>query len=126
MDLPRPPGTSRPHDLRRPVFKDLLFHRRTPVYVAFDVLFADGEDVRAAPLRSVRRSSPASCAGTGFRTPSRCGAKALRRSRPCAISIWRASSRKGLPMPTRRRRNGSRILNSQKDGRAELFERKYG
>ncbi len=31
----------------RPVFNDLLFGRRPAVYVAFDVLFADGEDVRA-------------------------------------------------------------------------------
>jgi len=29
----------------------LLFHRRAPVYVAFDVTIADGEDVRAAPLK---------------------------------------------------------------------------
>src|SRR5262249_30613749 len=35
----------------RPVFNDLMFGRRAPVYVAFDVLFADGEDVRGAPLK---------------------------------------------------------------------------
>ncbi len=38
----------------RPVFNDLLFGRRPAVYVAFDVLFADGEDVRAAPLKQRR------------------------------------------------------------------------
>ncbi len=35
----------------RPAFNDLLFGRREPSYVAFDVLFVDGEDVRALPLK---------------------------------------------------------------------------
>ena len=35
----------------RPMFKDLMFGRREPTYVAFDVLFVDGKDVRAAPLK---------------------------------------------------------------------------
>jgi len=35
----------------RPRFNDLLFARREPVYVAFDVLFVHGEDVRALPLK---------------------------------------------------------------------------
>src|SRR6266516_2972224 len=35
----------------RPRFNDLLFGRREPVYVAFDVLFVDGEDVRVLPLK---------------------------------------------------------------------------
>jgi bifunctional non-homologous end joining protein LigD len=35
----------------RPKFKDLMFGRREPTYVAFDVLFVDGRDVRAAPLK---------------------------------------------------------------------------
>ena len=34
----------------RPRFNALLFRRRPPVYVAFDVLFADGEDLRPLPL----------------------------------------------------------------------------
>ncbi len=34
----------------RPMFADLMFRRRPPVYVAFDVLIAGGEDVRALPL----------------------------------------------------------------------------
>jgi ATP dependent DNA ligase domain len=33
---------------------DLLFGRREPSYVAFDVLFVDGEDVRALPLKERR------------------------------------------------------------------------
>ena len=35
----------------RPVFNDLMFGRQEPVYVAFDVLVVDGEDVRALPLK---------------------------------------------------------------------------
>jgi len=34
----------------RPHFNALLFHFRPPVYVAFDLLFADGEDLRPLPL----------------------------------------------------------------------------
>ncbi len=43
-----------PRDTGRPVFNDLLFGRRDPLYVAFDVLFVDGEDVRALPLKERR------------------------------------------------------------------------
>ena len=35
----------------RPRFKWLMFRRRAPVYVAFDVLYADGQDLRSVPLR---------------------------------------------------------------------------
>src|SRR5579864_6583595 len=34
----------------RPVFEDLMFGRRPPIFVAFDVLVARGEDDRALPL----------------------------------------------------------------------------
>ena len=34
----------------RPLFNNLLFGRGDPVYVAFDILFANGRDVRAEPL----------------------------------------------------------------------------
>jgi bifunctional non-homologous end joining protein LigD len=38
----------------RPAFNDLLFGRREPSYVAFDVLFVDGQDVRGLPLKERR------------------------------------------------------------------------
>jgi hypothetical protein len=41
----------------RSKFNDLMFGRREPVYVAFDVLFVDGEDVRALPLKD-RKALP--------------------------------------------------------------------
>ncbi len=34
------------------MFRDLMFGRREPSYVAFDILFLDGEDVRELPLRA--------------------------------------------------------------------------
>src|SRR3954454_25152379 len=39
-------------DAGRPRFHALMFHRRRPVYVAFDVLYAEGQDLRAKPLRA--------------------------------------------------------------------------
>ena len=39
----------------RPVFADLMFRRRSPIFVAFDVLVARGEDVRSLPL-AVRKT----------------------------------------------------------------------
>jgi hypothetical protein len=38
-------------DAGRPLFKDLLFGRGRPTYVAFDLLMADGVDLRPLPLR---------------------------------------------------------------------------
>jgi len=37
-------------DSGRSVFNDLLFRRRECVFFAFDLLFLDGEDLRALPL----------------------------------------------------------------------------
>ena len=34
----------------RPVFRDLLFRRRTCVFIAFDLLFLNGKDLRRQPL----------------------------------------------------------------------------
>jgi ATP-dependent DNA ligase len=36
----------------RPRFNALMLRRRQPVYVALDVLFADGQDFRTRPLRA--------------------------------------------------------------------------
>src|SRR5207248_7100091 len=38
----------------RPIFNDLLFGRREPIYLPFDVLFAFGQDVRALSLKERR------------------------------------------------------------------------
>jgi bifunctional non-homologous end joining protein LigD len=38
-------------DAGRPLFNELLFGRRCPTYVAFDLLIADGIDLRPLPLK---------------------------------------------------------------------------
>ena len=44
----------------RPVFADLMFGRRPPIFVAFDVLVARGEDVRTLPLARALREHASS------------------------------------------------------------------
>ena len=48
-------------DTGRPRFLDLMFRRQTPVYVAFDLLMADGEDLRPLSL-SARKAALAKIA----------------------------------------------------------------
>jgi bifunctional non-homologous end joining protein LigD len=44
-----------PDETGRPQFYDLLRERRAPVYVAFDAIWLNGADLRAAPLIERRR-----------------------------------------------------------------------
>ena len=37
-------------DAGRPVFRDLLFRRRQCVFIAFDLLYLNGKDLRTLPL----------------------------------------------------------------------------
>jgi bifunctional non-homologous end joining protein LigD len=37
-------------DAGRPIFRDLLFRKRQCIFVAFDLLFLDGKDLRTLPL----------------------------------------------------------------------------
>jgi ATP-dependent DNA ligase len=39
----------------RPVFKDLLFRKSTCIFVAFDLLYLNGEDLRTLPLIERKR-----------------------------------------------------------------------
>jgi hypothetical protein len=45
-------------DAGRPVFNELLFGRRRLTYVAFELLTADGIDLRPLPSSSARRRWP--------------------------------------------------------------------
>jgi hypothetical protein len=93
----------------RPRFYDLMFGRREPVYVAFDLLFSEGEDVRALPLKERKACWRRWCAAIGSRTPSRCLARVSRHSRRCATSTWRVSLPSGWVMRTaRKRRDGGK------------------
>jgi bifunctional non-homologous end joining protein LigD len=110
----------------RPVFNDLMFGRREPVYVPFDVLIADGEDVRGAPLKErrgvlsniVRRHGLQRCEpvlGEGI-----AAFKAV-----CDLDLEGIVAKR-LRDPYWPRAAWWKILNrgySQKKGRAELFER---
>jgi bifunctional non-homologous end joining protein LigD len=113
----------------RPAFNDLLFGRREPVYVAFDVLFVDGEDVRAASLKErkamlekivgrhrLQKSEPVLGEGKGaFRAV-------------CDLDLEGIVAKR-LADSYGPRTQWCKILNrdySEKAGRAELFERRYG
>jgi bifunctional non-homologous end joining protein LigD len=112
-----------------PRFNDLLFGRRAPVYVAFDLMVADGQDVRAAPLKErramlakiVRRyrmqnSEPVLAEG-------KAAFKAV-----CELDLEGIVAKR-LADPYSPKTKWWKILNedySKKAGRAELFERRYG
>ena len=56
-------------DAGRPVFNALLFGRQLPVYVPFDLMVADGEDVRIAPLKERRAMLAKSAPVPAVRSP---------------------------------------------------------
>ncbi len=64
-DLQEPEPTCTIRNAGRPVFIDLMFRRREPVYFVFDILIADGEDVRTLPPKERKASS----AGMACRKP---------------------------------------------------------
>ncbi len=39
----------------RPIFKDLLFRKSTCIFVAFDMLYLNGKDLRTLPLTERKR-----------------------------------------------------------------------
>ena len=113
----------------RPIFNDLLFGRRAPTFIAFDLLFIEGEDVRTAPLKErkallekivrrhgLERTEP--FVGEGrplFRAVCKLDlegivAKLMADAYGPQAKWWK------IPNPTY----------SQKEGRSELFERRYG
>jgi bifunctional non-homologous end joining protein LigD len=110
----------------RPRFNDLMFGRRVPVYVPFHVLFVDGEDVRSAPLKErkamlnkvvrrhrMQRAEPV--LGDG-----RAAFKAV-----CEMDLEGIVAKR-LEDTYCQQSKWFKILNrsySQKEGRAELFER---
>jgi bifunctional non-homologous end joining protein LigD len=113
----------------RPVFNDLLFRRCAPVYVAFDVLIADGQDIQPAPLKDrrailakiVRRYGLQKCEpvlGEGI-----AAFKAV-----CDLDLEGIIAKRLDDPYAPERTRWWKILNrgySQKEGRAELFERRY-
>ena len=113
----------------RPIFKDLLFRRREPVYVAFDVLNVEGADVRGLPLEDRRAVLD--------RIAERYRIQKSDLFFGCGKSLFNAVCEFDLEGIVAKRLNDPyepertkwwKILNptySQKEGRAELFERRY-
>jgi bifunctional non-homologous end joining protein LigD len=113
----------------RPVFNDLLFGRHQPVYVPFDLMIADGEDVRPAPLKErrallgkiVRRYGLQKC------EPVLGEGKAAFKA-ACDLDLDGIIAKKLEDPYDTSRTKWWKILNptySQKEGRSELFERRY-
>ncbi len=77
------------------MFRDLMFGRREPSYVAFDILFLDGEAVRELPLTTRKSLLKASYAAMEWRGASISWAKTMRCSGRPAGSTWRGLSPSG-------------------------------
>jgi bifunctional non-homologous end joining protein LigD len=116
-------------DRGRPVFNDLLFGRRDPVYLPFDVLFAHGEDVRVLSLKDRKAILDNAVLRYGLEKTE----PFIGEGRP----LFNAVCRLDLEGIVAKRMDDGygpktqwfKILNptySQKEGRAELFERQYG
>ena len=112
----------------RPRFNALLFRRRPPVYVAFDVLFADGEDLRPLPLATRKAVLKQLLRG-------RTDLVALDGIAGDGTALYRAVCRldlegivaKRLADPYQPGTRWFKVLNrayTQKEGRYELFERR--
>ncbi len=111
------------------MFNDLLFGRREPVYVAFDVLFVDGEDVRALPPkeRKALLQKVARRYGMQKSEPVLGDGKAAFRA-VCGLDLEGVVAKRLADAYSPATR-WWKILNgdySQKEGRAELFERRHG
>ncbi len=114
----------------RPRFNDLLFGRREPSYVAFDVLFVDGEDVRALPLKERKATLEKVVRRHGLQKsePVLGDGKAAFRA-VCGLDLEGVVAKKLDQSYDPGRTKWWKVLNpgySQKEGRAELFERRYG
>jgi bifunctional non-homologous end joining protein LigD len=113
----------------RPRFNDLLLGRREPVYVAFDVLAVDGEDVRALPLKERKALLEKVVRRYGMQKsePVLGNGKAAFRA-VCGLNLEGIVAKR-LADAYCPRTKWWKILNpgySQKVGRAELFGRRYG
>ena len=97
-------------DAGRPRFRGLMFGRRAPVYVAFDVLVADGQDLRSQPL-SARKAALAKLARRardGSPLLTGCLAKAGGCSSWWSRRTLRASWPSGSTIPIARMSGGGR------------------
>src|SRR6266550_3346847 len=120
-------------DSGRPQFRDLLFHRGTPCFFAFDVLLGDGKDWRPEPLidrkqelRRLLKSLPA-LSPLKYADHVDANGTALFR-RVCELDLEGIVAKHATApyVGDREKTTWFKILNrgySQKEGREELFER---
>jgi ATP-dependent DNA ligase len=114
----------------KPIFNDLLFRRREPVYVAFDVLNVEGADVRGMPLKDRRAIMDRVVMHYRMQKAKLffgCG-KSLFRA-VCDLDLEGIIAKRLEDPYDAERTKWWKVLNpnySQKEGRAELFEHRYG
>jgi bifunctional non-homologous end joining protein LigD len=114
----------------RPVFNDLLFGRREPVFVPFDVLVADGDDVTALPLKD--RKALLTKLVRRYRLQKldwAIGQGKAAFQAVCDLDLEGLVAKRMTDAYEPGKTRWWKILNrsySQKEGRAELFERRYG
>jgi ATP-dependent DNA ligase len=94
-------------DSGRPVFRDLPFRRRQCVFIAFDLLYLNGKDLRALPL--IERKAMLK--------------RLLRRKRSRILCKRKDSPYKVTEKPSRYWIKVKNSRYSQLEGREELFER---
>jgi bifunctional non-homologous end joining protein LigD len=113
----------------RPIFNDLLFGRREPTYIAFGVLFVECEDVRAAPLKERKALLEKMVRRYGLeRTEPFIGEGRPLFSAVCKLDLEGIVAKRIADGygPQTKWWKISNPTYSQKVGRAELFERRYG
>ncbi len=113
----------------RPIFADLMSRKREPVYVPFDVLVCEGEDVRMLPLKERRALLEKVVRRYGLEKTE----LFFGEGRPLFNAVCRLDLEgiiaKRLDDVYGPKTKWLKISNpnySQKEGRGELFERRYG
>jgi len=114
----------------RPQFNDLLFGRGEPVYVVFDLLFYEREDIRSLPLKERRGILDQVVKKYGLQKSELffCSGKTLLQA-VCFHDLEGIITKKLDDSYNPQRTKWWKVLNanySQKEGRSELFERRYG
>jgi hypothetical protein len=116
-------------DQGRPRFNWLMFRRRAPVYVAFDVLFSEGKDLRgnAAPVAQGHPQAPAPRPGRSRRDGWRRRRGSRLFDKVCELDLEGIVAKR-MPDPyARPTRSGSRCSTGRirrRWGGAELFDRR--
>ncbi len=114
----------------RPVFNDLLFGRKQPTYIPFDILVVEGEDVRGLPLKERKALLDKVVRRYGLeKTEPFFGEGRPLFNAVCKLDLEGIIAKKLDDAYEPGRTKWWKILNpsySQKEGRTKLFERRYG